>query len=166
MQADARLVQDVHGAHQAGAQRCHEVDALALAAGQGVAGAVQRQVAQAYVHDALQTGYDLRDGLRHDAALGVRKRRRGEEVEGFLRRHLQDVVDVAATDLHPEGLPAQAAAAARGAGGPAAEAAEHVFELDLVALGLHPGEEIIDADEAGLVALDVFGIPDKVFDLT
>ena len=165
MQADARLVQDVHRSHEAGAQRGHEVDALALAARQGIAGAVEGQVAQAHVHDALQPGDDLGDRLGHDVPLRRAQRQVAEEVERLLGRHSQDLVDVVPADFDPEGLAAQAGAAAGRARGAAAEAAEHVFELDLVALALHPGEELVDAEDRRVVALDVFAVPDQVLGL-
>ena len=165
MQADARLVQDIHRAHQARTQRRHEVDTLAFTAGEGVAGPVQGQITQPHVHDALQARNDLRHRLRHDLPFGLRKGQVGEKRQRLLRRHRQDLMDVVSADLDPERLAAQAAAAAGRTGGAAAEAAEHVFILNLVALGLHPGEEIIDAYEGVRLSFDIFRIPDQVLRL-
>ena len=59
VQADAGLVQHKHGVHQRGAQRRGQVDALHLAAGEGAALPVQRQVAETHVAQVLQPGADL-----------------------------------------------------------------------------------------------------------
>ena len=53
MQADGRLVQDIEHVHELGADLRRQADALALAAGQGCRGAVQRQVVQAHVQHEL-----------------------------------------------------------------------------------------------------------------
>ncbi len=59
VQADAGLVQHKQGVDQAGAQRGGQVDALHLAATQGAALPVEREVANAHVHQVLQARADL-----------------------------------------------------------------------------------------------------------
>ena len=56
VQPDGRLVEDVQHAHQARADLGRQPDALGLAARQGVAGAVDRQVVQAHVDQEAQAG--------------------------------------------------------------------------------------------------------------
>jgi hypothetical protein len=53
VQADGRLVQDVHDTDQPGADLAGEADTLCFAAGQGFGAAVQRQVIQAHVHQEI-----------------------------------------------------------------------------------------------------------------
>ena len=53
MQADGRLVQDIEHVHKLRADLRRQADALALAAGEGRRGAVQRQVVQAHVQHEL-----------------------------------------------------------------------------------------------------------------
>jgi aminoglycoside phosphotransferase len=59
VQADRGLVEHVHHAGEAGADLAGEADALRLAAGQGVGGAVERQVVEADVDQELQPAGDL-----------------------------------------------------------------------------------------------------------
>jgi hypothetical protein len=64
VQADGRFVEDVHHAHQAGADLAGQADALGLAAGQGVGAAVEGQVVEADVDQELQALADFLEDLR------------------------------------------------------------------------------------------------------
>jgi hypothetical protein len=66
VQADAGLVEDVHDVDQGAVEVLHELDALRLAAGQGVGGAVEGEVAEA---DFDQVGEALLDGFDEGVAL-------------------------------------------------------------------------------------------------
>ena len=66
MQADRRLIQHVSDALQAGADLRRQPDALRLAAGQGVGGAVQGQVFQADVDEETQAHGDFAQYLTCD----------------------------------------------------------------------------------------------------
>ena len=68
MEADAGFVQYVEPPHKAAAQRGGQVDALAFAAGQGVAQTVQRQVAQAHVDEEADAA---RKGTRPQDKYGI-----------------------------------------------------------------------------------------------
>ena len=68
VQADARLVQDVEHAHQAGADLRRQPDALRLAAGERRRGAVERQVVQPDIHQEAQPRLDLFEDLASDDA--------------------------------------------------------------------------------------------------
>ena len=72
-------------------------------------------------------------------------------------------MDVPAADFYVHGVLAKPAAAAFAAGRPSAEAAEHIFILYLVAVLLHPLEELADSDYGIFIAFDVTGIPEDVF---
>jgi hypothetical protein len=78
VQADGRLVEDVHHAHQAGADLAGQADALGLAAGEGVGAAVQRQIVQTHVHQELQPGADLLEDLVGDLAAAALQLELGE----------------------------------------------------------------------------------------
>ena len=64
VQADRRLVEDVHHADEARADLAREPDALRLAAGQRLGAAVERQVVEPDVDQELQAVADLVDDLR------------------------------------------------------------------------------------------------------
>ena len=151
MQADGRLVQDVHRPDERAAERGHEVHALALAAGEGVHRPAEGEIPQTHVLDAVEPVDDLLDGLSGDAALIVGQFHVLEEDEQFVDGHRQQFVDVLSADAHVERLlpePTPAAGVARGAAG---IPAEHVFVLDLVAVRVHPFEELVDAHDRAFV---------------
>ena len=160
MQADAGFVEYVHRAHQAGAERGHQVDALALAARKRVAGAAQRQVRQPDVADALQARHYLGKRLGGHLPLGGVELQVAEKRQSLVDVHREQLVDVLFAHADPEGLLAQAASPAGAAFGASAEAAEHVLVLYLVALGLHPVEEFLDSHYGILVAFDGMSVPD------
>ena len=68
VQADRRLVEDVHHADQAGADLAGEPDALRLAAGERLGAAIERQVVEADVAQEAQPLADFLDDLRRDLA--------------------------------------------------------------------------------------------------
>ena len=82
MEADARLVQNIKNADQAGADLGGQADALGLAAAQGAAFAVEGQVAEADVLEEAEAGADFLDELGGDFALEVCQLQIGEEVVG------------------------------------------------------------------------------------
>ena len=59
VQADARLVEDVEHAHQAGADLRRQADALRLAAGERVGGAVERQIVESDIDQEAEPLADL-----------------------------------------------------------------------------------------------------------
>ncbi len=93
VQADAGLVQDVEHAHQAGADLGRQADALGLAAAQGAAFAVEREVAQADVLEEAEPGADFLDELMGDLLLELRQLQSREELVGPLDREGADVHD-------------------------------------------------------------------------
>ena len=73
MQADARLVKYIKNADQPGADLRGQTDALGLAAAQGAAFAVQRQIAQADVLEKAQARTNFLDQFGRDLLLELRQ---------------------------------------------------------------------------------------------
>ena len=69
VQADGRLVEDVDDAGQLRADLRGEADALALAAGQGGGGPVEREVVEAHVEQEPEPAADLLEQLVGDLLL-------------------------------------------------------------------------------------------------
>ena len=178
MQADGRLVQDVHGPHQGAAQGRYQVHPLAFAAGEGVHGAAEGKIPKTHVLDALQAVADFLDGLPGYAKLVSRERYpvgAGYDVmtgltghllepgQKLLHRHGEQVMDGFSAYFNVQGLFPQPAAATGVAGGAAGIAAEHVFVLNLIAVGLYPLEELVDAHDGAFVAHGGAGVPQRAF---
>ena len=66
MQADARFIENVEHADQAGADLPRQADALCLAAGQGRGGAVEREIMQADVEQKVEPAADFLEHLVGD----------------------------------------------------------------------------------------------------
>ncbi|MNM75938.1 hypothetical protein D3C81_877410 [compost metagenome] len=116
MQADGGLVEDVHHAHQAGADLAGQADALGLAARQGVGAAVQGQVVEADVDQELQALADLLEDLLGDLAAAASQRQLGKIAAGIAHRQGGDRRQGLVADPHVARLAAQAGAAAVRAG--------------------------------------------------
>ena len=54
VQTDARLIQDIHAAHQRGSQVGGQVDALAFTSRKGVGQSVERKISQSHIQQELQ----------------------------------------------------------------------------------------------------------------
>ncbi len=119
MQADRRLIQYVGDALQAGADLRRQPDALRLAAGQGVGGAVQSQVLQADVDQEAQAHGDFAQYLTSDdhlvAAEGLATQR-SDPAGSVGRGQSGDVGNRVFVDGDGQTLRAKAAAAAGRAG--------------------------------------------------
>ena len=72
MQANGRLVENVHHADQPGADLAGQTNALRFAAGQGVGAAVQRQIVQADIDQELQALADFLEDFVGDFAAPAR----------------------------------------------------------------------------------------------
>src|SRR5690606_39418839 len=70
MQADRRLVEDIHHADEPGADLARETDALRLAAGKRVRASVEREIAEPDVDEEAESASDLRDDRLGDLELG------------------------------------------------------------------------------------------------
>jgi hypothetical protein len=102
MQPDRGLVQHVEHAGEPRADLRGEPDALALAAGECAGRARQREIFEPDVDQEFQPLADLLEHAPGDLILLGRElaRQLGEPLAGALDRHLGDLADVQAGDLH------------------------------------------------------------------
>src|SRR5690606_35083149 len=153
VQADGGLVEDVHDAHQAGADLAGQADALGLAAGQGVGAAVQGQVVEADIDQELQAFADFLENLLGDLAAAPAQAHAAEVVAGLAHRQAGDGRQGAVADPDVASLAAQAGAAALGAGLGAEELGQllaHGGRLGLAVAPLEVGDDALE----GVRALD------------
>ena len=115
MQPDRRLVQHIEHAGQARADLRGEADALALAARQRAGGAGEREIVEADIVEEGEPLADLLQDARGDLVLLGRelRRQRLEPRSRLPDRHLGDLADMQAGDLHRQRLRLQAIALAR-----------------------------------------------------
>ena len=114
VQADGRLVEDVNHAHELGADLRGEADTLALAAGEGCRGTIQREVLKSHVHKELQSVGKLPQHVpRHrfpaPGEFAFERMDPGKQVGDFERG---DLGDSAAVDFEAGGLLLEARAVA------------------------------------------------------
>ena len=115
VQADRGLVEDVEHAHQARAHLRREPDALALAARERGAAAIERQVVEAHLRQEGQPVADLLEHAVGDRALRPAQLERCEEARGLADREATQIRDRRAGNLHAARLGAQPRAFAVGA---------------------------------------------------
>ena len=118
VEADAGLVEHVEHAGEAGADLAGEADALALAAGEGAAGAVEVEIVEADIVEEAEPLVDLLQDRAGDLVLGrgellVQGLEPGERVADGAGGGLADML---AGDLHRQRLGAEAGAVADLAG--------------------------------------------------
>ena len=116
VQADGRLVQDVHDPHQPGADLARQTDALGFAARQGIGGAVQREVTQPNISQKAQSVANFLDDLHGDLTAPALERKGGEEVDGPRHGELRHLGHAPAVDEHVAGRAVQACSRAVGTG--------------------------------------------------
>ena len=149
MQADAGLVEDVERADETAAEGGGQVDALALAAAEAVAEAVEGEVTQADVdQEGEAAAYLYQQTLRNPGVVLVQSQV-AEPLQQVGHGHGDELADGLVADADVRGLGAQTAAVAVGAGGFAAVVGEHDAVLYLVLLGADELEEAVDALRAG-----------------
>ena len=98
VQADGRLVQDVHDADQTGTDLAREANALGLAAGEGVRATLQGQVVQSHVGEETQARRDLLDDLGPDLAPLAGQGQAREPGQALPHRQGRDRREVAVRD--------------------------------------------------------------------
>ena len=151
MQADRRLIQHVERAHQMGAQRSSQLDALRFAAGKCGGEPVEREVIEADFIKKAQALLNFFQDFFGDGGFGCGQLQRVKEGPRFLHRHLADFGDRASRDFHGASFGAQPRAAAVRACGVAAVAAEENAHVQLVFLALEPPEEAFHAGKIFLL---------------
>ena len=93
MQADGRLIQHIHDAHQAGTDLGRQTDTLRLAAGQGLRRTGQCQIIQTDVIEESKPGTNLLDHLAGDLRGGALKFKTVDPCETTFGRHVAHVRD-------------------------------------------------------------------------
>ena len=153
VQAYGGFIQDIHHAHQAGANLGGQADALGLAAGQGLGAAVQGQVIQAHIHQEAVPGAQLLEDLVGDLALASFQLQLLEVQLRLAHRHAGDGRQVALVHEHVAGVPPQAGALAVGAGMGGEEPGQllaHRLGVGVAIAALHVGDDALE----GVGALD------------
>lgn len=145
VQPDGGFVEDVKTAHQAAAERGGEVDALAFAARERVAEAVEGEVTESHFVEEAQAAADFDEQALRHGGIVLREGERVEPLGEIGHRQAHEVGDGAVAHTHVEGFGAQTRAVANGALGLAAVAREHDAVLDLVGALFEGLEETIDA---------------------
>ena len=148
VQADRRLVEHVERSGQR-ARRERRRDRCAAPRRRRACarGARERQVAEPDVVHVADAGRELREHRAEALLLGGRRRDLGEEALQVPQRELRELGDRAAAEADPERRRREAGAAAGGAGRVGPITREQDPHVDLVALGLEPVEEPLDAVE-------------------
>src|SRR4051812_2197588 len=156
VKTDGRFVEHIERAHQAGAERGCELNALRFAAGQRRCHAAEGQIFQSHFIQETQAIADLLKKLGGDFALRFRELKRLEEFRRFSHRERANLADIptAYTDLARFLAKTQAAAFA--ASGVSPIAAEKDAHVQLVLLALEMCEEAADAGEIVVTLHDGF----------
>ncbi len=149
VQTDARFVEDVKAADERAAERCCQVDALALAAGKGVRRAVQGQIAEPDIEQELQSRAYLCQQAFGYFRFVCGQLQRVEPLFQFGNRHRCELRDVAAADFHVSRLLFQSQAAAFGTNCLASKTTEHNSILNFILLIFKHLEERVDAHAVG-----------------
>ena len=152
VKADARLVEDVEHAHEAGADLRGQADALRLTARKGRGGTLKREIAQAHVHQEAQALHDLLDDARANEALALGQGKALEECQGVPCGHAAHVVDGLVAHRDGKDLGLEAGAVARGAGLFDDERLDALAQLLVVRLGVARHQNVRKAREGRLPA--------------
>ncbi len=147
VQAHGRLVEDEQGADEARPESGGQGDPLRLAAGKRGRRAVEAQVVEAHLLEEGQPPVDLAEHAARHLFLRRREDEPGQEPPSGTDRQLAEVPDREAPQAHLQGLGAQPAPAAGGAGLVAAVPGQEGPHLDAVLAPLEPAEEPQDAGE-------------------
>jgi hypothetical protein len=144
VQPDRGLVQHVERAHECGAERRRQVDALRFAARQGRRQTVQRQVIQPHVAQKGEPFPDLAQNLVGDRRLLLTQLHIREELLRLANGQRRGGVDRPTADANVARLASEPGAAAVGACQISAIAAQEHADVDFVLLALEPSEEAAD----------------------
>jgi hypothetical protein len=148
MQADARLVEHVQHAHQAGADLRRQPDALRLAARERARAAVEAQIIEADAEQQLEAAANLLQHLPAGVGAAPGRLDRAEERVQLVEVELADVVDGLSRDGEQEARPPHPGAVAVGTG---------LLDHYLVEPFLHPRAGLAALAIAAVVALDAAG---------
>ena len=156
VQADARLIQDIQHAHEAGADLSGQADTLALAAGEGRRRSGQGQIAQADALQEAQAGADLLEDLRRDEHVLLAEIQLVEKAQGVHHRELRKLGNVESAHRDGQCRRLQALSAAGRAGRfrhALLDISAHGRALGLFIAALQVGDDALELPLDGAVAL-------------
>ena len=157
VKSDGGFVEDVHRAHQRAAERGREVDALRLAAREGVRQAAQGEVAETDFHKVADAVAQLDEYAVCDFLFVVGELQVVEPSLQVVHLHVGELSDALAAHLDVVGVFPQPAPVTVGTDGLAAIAGHEHPVLYLVALALDPLEEAVDTLPVA------FAVPEDIF---
>ncbi len=161
MQADGRLIEDVHHPDQAGTDLAGETDTLRLTAGQGVGAALQGQIVEADIDEKFEARLDLMHDLGGDLALASRQAQLAELFPRLADRLTHDLGERAVIDIDVARFTTQAravAARARLDRQIAGEVLAHHVGFGLAVTALHVGQHALEGVLAGHLAATVIHV--------
>ena len=88
-----------------------------------------------------------------------------EERQEFTRIHAQELINILSSDFDIECIFPETAAMALMTHCPPGIAAQEIFVLDFIPVGLDPLEEFIDTDKGFLLSFRFLALPDEILDL-
>ena len=145
VKSDARLVQDIGATDKAAAEAGAQLDALAFASTEGCAAPVQGEVSEPHVQQELETVPDFEQEPLADFLFGFRELEAIQHLHDLFDGQTEQIGEFPPVDLDITCFRSEAASPAMVAGCPSAVPAEHDPVLNLVALGLQPREEGVNA---------------------
>ena len=157
MQANGRLIQNVHDAGQAGTDLRGQADTLRFTTGQRFGRTFQRQVFKTDIQQELQAAFDFLEHLFRDLCLVAAEFQGAEVVARLRQRQAVDLVqgqrrgDVAQMDV--AGLPAQSGTVASRAGF-AADEFSQFFTHQRRFIFLVAALEVVDDAFKGVVTVE------------
>ena len=116
MQADRRLVENVHDAGEARAHLAREPDALRFAAGQRFGAAIEREIVEAHVDQEFQAVADFLDDLVGHFGAPAGDVERAEHLLRVADREVRDLRQAVRADEHIARRAVESRALAVGAG--------------------------------------------------
>ncbi len=147
MQSDAGLVENIERTRQVAAERRGEVDALALAPGEGGGKAVEREVTQPYVGEIGEPVAYLDQHTRSRLHLVRIQLQAGKELHECIHTHGHELGDVLSAHFHVKRLAAEPASAASAAERLSRIPREQYAVLYLVTFAFKVGEKIVQPFE-------------------
>ncbi len=161
VQADRRLVEDIHHPHQAGADLAGQTNALGLAAGQRLGAALEVEIVEPDVDQEFQAGLDLVDDLGGDLALAAGQRERLEIAPGVADREAHDLRQGVIVDVDVARFAAQTAAVTGRAGLDGQVLGQILADharFGLAVAALHVGQHALERVLAGDLAAAVVDV--------
>ena len=159
VQPDARLVQDVEDALQSGAELRGEANPLRLTSGEGVRAPVEREVAQAHLHEELRPSRDLGEEIPGDPGLALTHLRPAEQWDQLLDRSRRELGKTQGPEPNEAGELVDATPLALGADLLRAEALHHLLARALLPGALELAEHATEHPVPAPAPLGALAVP-------